>query len=375
MQRHDVDVAIIGGGCAGLSLAKRLANTRLQVTVLEPRRHYEEDRTWSFWTDAPEHHAGCLRRQWKRWTVAYGDQCVLRSSTQLRYVTLSSQAVYRQALETCDAASNVTLCLGTRVTGDPSISAGRDSVIVESDAGSLRARWVVDTRPSGRSAGYGQYFLGREIRLSRAAFDPSNVGLMHYCPPRTDRIDFLYILPFAADHALVEATSFAPVSPGRPALNALLDRACARASGGGTIETLREESGFIPMRTVESSLNAGGGPIVQAGLAGGAARPSTGYAFQRIQYSMVRCADALLRGEGPRIGYAEGPVSRWMDGLFLSVLQRWPENGPAMLVRLFRNAPADRLERFLSGSNAARDRLAVVGALPPLPFLRQLIAV
>ena len=53
MAAIDTDVAILGGGCAGLSLAVRLAGTGLRVTVVEPRLEYEDDRVWSFFRTRP----------------------------------------------------------------------------------------------------------------------------------------------------------------------------------------------------------------------------------------------------------------------------------------------------------------------------------
>ena len=50
------DVAIIGAGLAGLSLAARLAEppfAGLRVLVLEPRTLYRRDRTWSYWSMQP----------------------------------------------------------------------------------------------------------------------------------------------------------------------------------------------------------------------------------------------------------------------------------------------------------------------------------
>jgi lycopene beta-cyclase len=52
-------------------------------------------------------------------------------------------------------------------------------------------------------------------------------------------------------------------------------------------------------------------------------------------------------------------------------LQRSPDRGPALFSALFRNAPADRLEQFLSGSTAPIDRVSVMASLPPAPFLRE----
>ena len=49
----DFDFIIIGGGCAGLSLAyeleihKKLENRSL--AIIEPRLEYKKDKTWSYW--------------------------------------------------------------------------------------------------------------------------------------------------------------------------------------------------------------------------------------------------------------------------------------------------------------------------------------
>ncbi len=63
-------------------------------------------------------------------------------------------------------------------------------------------------------------------------------------------------------------------------------------------------------------------------------------------------------------------MALFMDRVFLRVLASAPERGPALFESLFRNAPPERPERFLSGSTRADDRLSVMASLPPLPFLR-----
>lgn len=60
----DVDVAILGRGCAGLSLAARLARTRLSFRVIEPRTRYTDDRTWSFWGTKGDPFEDCVRASW-----------------------------------------------------------------------------------------------------------------------------------------------------------------------------------------------------------------------------------------------------------------------------------------------------------------------
>ena len=49
----EFDYVIIGGGCAGLSLAYELElNKKLEnksLAIIEPRTDYSRDKTWSFW--------------------------------------------------------------------------------------------------------------------------------------------------------------------------------------------------------------------------------------------------------------------------------------------------------------------------------------
>ena len=49
---REFDYIIIGGGCAGLSLAHELeTNQKLKdksLAIIEPREEYKRDKTWSF---------------------------------------------------------------------------------------------------------------------------------------------------------------------------------------------------------------------------------------------------------------------------------------------------------------------------------------
>jgi lycopene beta-cyclase len=221
----------------------------------------------------------------------------------------------------------------------------------------------------GRPA-YGQFFAGAEIRTGAQVFDDGTVELMDFGCPRPDRIDFAYVLPFAPDRALVEATTFGAAPPADGDLDAALSRLLSERAGKVGHKVLRRERGLIPMDAGHVAPARPG--VVPLGLRGGASRPSTGYSFVRIQEMTDRAAAALRAGRAPEPPRLDGPVTRRMDKLFLKVLRRHPDLGPELFTRLFAEAPPQRLERFLSGSTAWRDRLSVVLALPPGLFLRTL---
>ena len=367
----DTDVVILGGGCAGLSLAVRLAGSDLRVILIEPRLKYKDDRVWSFFRTQADPFSACVRARWSKWHVSSGGLKVHRQSDRLRYESVSSGAFYEMALQICDASSNIDLHLGTSVLGNLQPPAVDGRWQVDTSSGQLASRYVIDTRPPGRTTGFGQSFLGQEIRVGFDAFDPEDVPMMCFTAPRTDRVDFLYILPFARDEALVEVTTFGTQIPDLSEHRRWLDREIDQLTRGQSFDVLREERAFIPMALPQTGRGVEPRRFAHAGLRGGAARPSTGYAYQRIQTMADICAAQLLRGDDQLNLAIDGPMTRFMDGVFLKVLQRRPDRGPALFSSLFRNAPTDRLERFLSGSTAPVDRLSVIASLPPLPFLRE----
>ena len=277
--------------------------------------------------------------------------------------TVGAGAFYERAQSLIGDHPQAALSLGTTARD---VTKTADGWRVDTDAGTFSARHVIDTRPPRREPGYGQFFLGREIRTERPVFDPDTVQLMQFRPARSSGIDFVYILPYTRDLALVEVTTFAACAPDRDVFDTWL-REEIEALEPGHHEVLREERGALPMEVGFHDPTPDG--RIRMGLGGGAARPSTGYAFARIQ----KQADLVTRSltEGGAIPTSlDGPVARFMDRVFLQVIQTMPDRGPALFESLFRNTSPDRLEHFLSGSVHPVDRLSVMTALPTLPFLR-----
>ncbi|MEM9072560.1 MAG: lycopene cyclase family protein, partial [Myxococcota bacterium] len=127
---------------------------------------------------------------------------------------------------------------------------------------------------------------------------------------------------------------------------------------------VREEGGSIPM-TVEAPPAPPEG-VVRIGLAGGVAKPSSGYAFEWIQRHAAAITQALLRGEVPQ----PWKRSTWMDALFVDVLRRHPEDGPGFFRAIFEGNDADRIARFMTETATRRDLLGIMRSLPASPFLR-----
>ena len=62
----EFDYVIIGGGCAGLSLAYELdLHQKLNektLAIVEPRTEYKRDKTWSFWKVSSHNFEDCVNK-------------------------------------------------------------------------------------------------------------------------------------------------------------------------------------------------------------------------------------------------------------------------------------------------------------------------
>ena len=373
----DLDLVVLGGGCAGLSLALRLAEQPgrcRQVMVIESRSAYTNDRSWCFWHLGPHRYETLVRRSWSRVAVRSSSQTVQVACAHTPYQMLEAGAFYDHAYRAIAASDGVRLQMGVSVLGPPRPVPG--GWRVETSAGGLTAAQVIDTRPPraprhGDSALW-QSFLGQEVICERPVFDPSRVELMDFAHDSPEAVAFTYVLPLSPDRALVETTLFDPQPRGPADLARRQQQAVLRLCGDAPSFVVRTEAGILPMGMTRPAKPLGPGHV-RAGLMSGAARPATGYAFQRIQRWADGCGDALRRGEAAS-GHTPDPLlTRLMDRLFLDVLRTHPKRGPELFTRLFARTATPRMVRFLSDRATFIDRVAVAASLPTGLFLRQLM--
>jgi len=373
------DLVILGGGCAGLSLSMALAahgGRCPRTLVIESRTEYLNDRTWCYWDAGSAAVPYRIQHRWQTMRVSHDEQSVALDCGSTPYHMLAAQDFYAAAQASTDRQPNIELRLGSSVVGAPSHSAGVWNI--RTSAGNVTARSVVDTRPPQLprldGATLWQSFYGQEIECSAAVFEPLSMDLMNFLAPDPHHVRFVYVLPVTPTRALVELTVFGATPLGPRELSAQLEAAVAQRVGSAPFKTLRREHGILPMG-LNHAPDSAHRSYVRVGVMAGGARPSTGYAFQRIQRWAGECAHALV-SRGQPTGHRPDPLPlRVMDRIFLDVLRADPGRGGAVFFSLFSRADPARVIRFLSGSAGVVDGLAVVAAMPVAPFLRAALAI
>jgi lycopene beta-cyclase len=377
------DLIIIGAGCAGLSLGTQLAlmdKLAPKTLLLEQRKVYKNDRTWCFWGDSNNPFSDLASVRWNTVVVQSGDHSCRLNCTSAPYQLLSAESFYAHAIDLICHNPLVTLQTDVAITKEPEFHDG--TWVIETSSGLVRSRCVVDTRPKKPlkqiNARLWQSFVGYEIECQHASFDPNTAVLMDFCPANSASVAFKYILPQTTTRGLIEFTTFAKDPFDESELRANLESAIAEYLNNGAFSIVRKESGLIPMGFDTDYAIPNGSHLyptyVYAGLTAGAARASTGYAFQRIQRWAIQCADSMAKTGLPTGHVADQLIQRTMDSIFLKVLRSKPELGPMLFMNLFRKVKSKRLIRFLSDRGQLLDYLAVIKALPAAPFLKNILA-
>ena len=374
------DVVILGAGCAGLSLCHYLLELGHpgRVLLLDRKHAFVDDRTWSFWDVEPTPFSRLAAARWDTWAVAAGGTTREQTSLAHPYLSLRSIDLYADCLHRFGADPRVEIVLGETVQGWEEHD-GR--VRVETDRATYYADRVIDARglPPGspelerlrkNSVWVPQHFRGLRIRADRPVFDPATCTLMDFSVSQDQGVHFLYLLPDSAEVCLVENVyfSFAEVDA---ATHEAQIRGYLWDTHGLAADEYRveyEENGYIPMSDHQFSRARGSAAVVVGTLAG-ATRPSTGYAFLRIQRECRALAAELVLGapSAPRRGEER---RRLLDAVFLRFMVTHPRKLPAMYLRMFERVPAERLIRFLTENSTVADELRLALALPKRPFLK-----
>ncbi len=372
------DLLILGGGCAGLSLARRLAtlgNRCPRTHILERRSEYLADRTWCFWDEPKAALTELIGHRWSVVSLAVGEREVRIDCAETPYAMVPATAFYQDSLAKIALAPKLKLELGVAVHTPPQKLAGL--WYVETSAGTRSARNLVDTRPpttfEPSSVLLWQSFLGHEIECMEAVFEPGVAEIMHFAADGEGVILFFYLLPSSSQRALLEVTVFARVPWQAASFHEEMRAFLHRRVSDGRYTILRSEHGILPMGQART-LPAVDGSYVTAGLFAGGARASSGYAFQRIQCWANDCAAALGAGLPPIPQRPDPLILRGMDRIFLRVLRRYPELAPQLFLALFQKVDIAALVRFMSDQATLADYAAIVTALPTGLFLREIFS-
>ena len=373
----DFDYLIVGGGAAGLSLAyhisqePRLASKR--VLLLEPETKDQNDRTWSFWADEPLLFDGIVAHEWSRIAFRSPGYEQVFPLKRHRYKMIRGLDFYRFVRAALAENPRFTL-LQASVEALENTPHGAQAT---SSAGTFTARYAFDSRPPQmqkqpqKHRYLLQHFVGWEVETTEDVFDPTTVEFMDFRGEQQQQARFMYVLPFSKRRALVEYTLFSEHILPQEEYEAALREYLAQL-GATEFRIEAREAGAIPM-TDHPLPAAAGANIINLGTRAGRAKPSTGYAFKRIQAHSARLVQALAAtGMPPPDLTGDKWQFHLFDTLLLDIMRRRGETTRTIFAQLFRRNPVERIFDFLDEQTTWKENFQVMNSVTPWPFLRSI---
>ena len=352
----EYDFIIAGAGMAGLSLAYRLPKSA-RVLLIDRDDASRLERTWCFWEASAGPFESAIHHRWNDIFV-HGDGLSERYKiAPYTYKMLRGRDFYAFMQDWLEGQPQITVQRGNlqRLEGGP------DGATAWVDGAAFRAPWIFNSalRPVQPQTGFHhllQHFKGWVIRAPSAVFDEAAATFMDF---RTAQqpvgTRFVYVMPFDAHTALVEYTVFSPALLSDLEYDAGLREYIRNHLGLEQFQILEVEAGVIPM--TDAPFPRFHAPrVLNIGIAGGRAKASTGYTFQRAQRQAESIAKSLLETGRPDAAHAGFNRHDWMDSVYLNVLLNEREAGSRFFTDLFKRNDAVQVLKFLDeGSSVLED--------------------
>ncbi len=368
------DFAILGGGAAGLSLALELVRSPLQgrsILIVEKDAKDTNDRTWCTWTDTASFLDGIVYHRWPALHFASPTLERTWDLSPLRYQMIRGIDFY-QYVHAELGKYNVTF-----LRGEGNVKDGEAFTTVQVNGEAYQAEWAFDSRilPGEMSVdprryhSLKQHFTGWTIEAERDVFDPSTVTLFDLRTSQRGGVTFFYTLPFSPRRALVEYTLFSTHLLPPVEYEAALQTYLSGTLHLNTYAIEAREHGIIPM-TDQPFPRRRGQRILAIGTRGGRVKPSTGYAFDRIQLDSQRIVRSLREKSHPFAIPADPIRRQFYDATVLDVLACEPERGWRIFSEIFSKNPAGRVLNFLADRSSVWEDLQILASPDPRPFIR-----
>ncbi len=372
------DYLIVGGGCAGLSLAVRMAQNPFfsdkKIIIIEEDKKETDDRTWCFWEKKSNFFEKIVS---KRWSDVYFYSQFFSKKLKLspyEYKMIRGIDFYDYCKKEIAQSSNIQW-ISEKVN-----RVGEDNEVPYAivNGQKIKSKYIFNSirfeEPDyTESHNLLQHFKGCYIETKTPFFNPEEATLMDFRIAQEGEVRFFYVLPLTDKKALIEFTIF---SEKLLANEGLYDIEVTKYLNGflklkekQDFEIYHEEFGVIPMSNARFAATLGKN-IFNIGITSGAARPSTGYTFTNIQKHCDEVVKKLLEGKTPILDDNFAKKRHFIyDSTLLNVMRFNKYEGAKLFAKLFRWNSPKQVFKFLDGETNFLEEYVIMNTTPILTML------
>ena len=351
----DFDFVIIGGGCAGLSLAYELEiNEKLKnktLAIIEPRDEYKKDKTWSFWKTYPHNFDDCVKKNWKHFSINVPQNTRHLECDNYPYQSIDSGLFYKKINNKLKENKNI------------SFYKNHEKINLENSL-------VFNSVPNldNQNNGLWQHFCGVEIETKKEFFDEEIMNLMDFDCEQRGSVHFFYTLPYSKKTALVETTWLSAMNDeSQKDYDKQIKEYIENNLKLKDYKITYKEKGAIPLfyPLIKKAEN-----IINIGTAGGMTRLSTGYTFLNIQEQSKFIRENIVNINKLKTFQIKNKY-QFLDKIFLKVIKKNPAKMPNIFFRMF-NCNPDTVIKFLSNKSNLLEDFSIILKMPKIIFLKEI---
>ena len=351
----EFDYVIIGGGCAGLSLAYELeVHEKLKdktLAIIEPRSEYKRDKTWSFWKVVPHNFDDCVKKNWKNFTINISNKTNHLECKDYPYQSIDSGLFYEKINNKLKENKNISFFK------DISKINTKNSFIFNS---------VPEIKKNHNNLW--QHFCGVEIETKNNFFDEEIFNLMDFDCEQRESVHFFYTLPYSKNKALIETTWLSKMNDNsQKDYDNQIKEYIEKNLKIKNYEITNKEEGAIPLFYPMYKRE---GNKLNIGTAGGMTRLSTGYTFLNIQEHSKYLRENIENISNSK-RFEISKKYQFLDDIFLRVLNKHPEKMSNIFFNMFKTSPKTVI-KFLSNKSNFFEDLSIILRMPKLTFIKAL---
>lgn len=342
-------------------LQRKCLLSEKKILVLDPSTKTVNDKTYCFWsadTDEIIRDFGSLASH--SWSKIRIDNLPSQDIGDLKYYHINSLDLYNSAKKI------LSDCKATIINESVTEILSDNETRVVTKSGNYIGKKAFDARPPEiqeklpEDQNILQSFIGYKIKLKDQTFNPDACTLMNFNVLQQGHTQFVYVLPFSENTALVELTRF-----GTKAISEIESKEILETyihEHFGSYELTDKELGVIPMYMDLKPPKTLKG-VVPIGTRANKVKPSTGYAFKNMYaHAKSICLHDEVKKTASRF--------RFYDRLLILILALWPNKGKPIFQRLFRVRDTAYVLKFLDEKTTIWDDIKMFSKLPIAVFLR-----
>ena len=351
----EFDYIIIGGGCAGLSLAYEFEiHEKLKektLAIIEPRQEYKKDKTWSFWKVSSHNFDDCVKKNWENFSINIPGKTNHLECKDYHYQSIDSGLFYEK--------------INNKLKENKNITYFKDISEINT-----KNSFIFNSVPSIKKdhSNVWQHFCGVEIETQNDFFDDEIFNLMDFDCEQRDSVHFFYTLPYSKKKALVETTWLSKMNDSsQKDYDNQIKNYIETQLNVKNYKIVYKEQGAIPLfyPSYKKEKNK-----INIGTAGGMTRLSTGYTFLNIQeHSKYICEN--IENISLIEKFEINKKYQFLDDVFLRVLKKHPEKMPNIFFKMFK-CPPKTVIKFLSNKSNFFEDLSIIFKMPKIAFIKAL---